>query len=147
MPHYRQLIRDEIVENLTGLATTGANVKATRLSNYTDNELPAITVYTLNETSDILTMGLYSDRILRRELDVAVEITHTGQAGDDALDNIAAEIEQALDDPKLNAYAKNMILTATEISFDDSSETIKSKMRMSYRITYDTKPTNPTSAA
>ena len=57
MTHIRQQIRDRIIADVTGLATTGANVYDSKLYNILQGELPALAVYTQNETSEISTIA------------------------------------------------------------------------------------------
>ena len=57
MAHIRQQIRDRVIADVTGLATTGANVYDSKLYTFTQGELPALAVYTQNETSEISTIA------------------------------------------------------------------------------------------
>ena len=71
MAHVRKTIRDQIVSDLTGLATTGSNVYKSRVYPIADDKLPGLAVYTMNESIDYIAIG--SDRMQQRMLTVAIE--------------------------------------------------------------------------
>ena len=95
MSHARQQIRDAVAAAVTGLATTGSSVHKTRMFKFEDDDLPALGVYTLSE--DIERDTMKSSR-QRRMLRVAVQIAvKQVSAVDDAIDDIAVEVEEALE--------------------------------------------------
>lgn len=95
MSHARTQIRDALATLLTGLSTTGAHVFKSRVRQLAQNELPALVVFTANESITPLTP--HPNHIDTRELDIAV----TGYAQvkediEDRLDQIALEVEQVI---------------------------------------------------
>ena len=94
MAHIRQQIRDRIIADVTGLATTGANVYDSKLYNILQGELPALAVYTQNETSEISTIA--PNVTLDRELEVIIECyAEANQNIENTLDTIAGEVENS----------------------------------------------------
>lgn len=94
--HLRKQIRDAARETLLGLYTTGPNVHLSRRKAFiSDDQLPALCVYTVAEESGVETMG--AARRMRRDLDLVIEIVVAANDGmDDLIDLIAAEVEVAM---------------------------------------------------
>jgi hypothetical protein len=93
--HERQAIREAIVAQLKGRTSAGVRVFKSRREPLREMELPAITVYTDEETVDDVNTA---PRELKRQVSVAV-IGWVMQSAsvDDALDALALEIETAMD--------------------------------------------------
>lgn len=93
--HARQQIREAVKAAVTGLSITGSNVFTTRMHKFEDAGLPALAIYTLQEESDRDTIGTRKqERMLRVAVEIAVkQVSDT----DEALDDIAAEVESALE--------------------------------------------------
>ena len=70
--HIRQQIRERVGTVLTGLTTTGSNVFETRVYPLENTNLPALVIYTKDETSEPLVMS--TDRVMSRVLELIVEI-------------------------------------------------------------------------
>jgi hypothetical protein len=119
MSHVRQQIREAVVAALTGLATTGSRVHASRLRPQGDAGLPCLLVTT--ESEEVVETSILG--LQRRELVVQVRgyAKATG-ALDDTLDTIAAEVETALGaDVTLGGLAKgSLLLAGIDIDFDDA---------------------------
>lgn len=99
MAHQRKLIRQAVVALLAGAGTAaGARVKGTRVEPNKAALLPAISVYTLSEstTSDSdMTAPIELTRELK--LEVAGWVAHTdAHPVDDAMDDLAEQIEAAM---------------------------------------------------
>lgn len=143
MSHIRQEIRDDIIRQLTGLATTGDNVFASRIYPISNADLPGICVYTLGEESEYRTFK--NPRSIRRELTVAIEVYVKANTGyDDTIDQIALEIESALaDDLTRNGYAKDTRFGSTSIEFSDEGEKPIAMMTLTVSVDYFTTEGSP----
>lgn len=119
MAHVRKQIRDALATAVTGLATTGANVYTSRVYPISSASLPALLVYTKDESSEYLTVA--KPRTILRTLSAVIDIYVKGNTTyDDTIDSIAAEVETALSDVTLSGIAKDLMITgfATEFSGD-----------------------------
>ena len=115
MSHVRQQIRDRIAANLTGLPGMGNNVYKMRRYALDDAKLPALSVYTMDETSILATVG---NRTMMRSLNVGVEIAAKGLSTSiyDTIDSYCVSVEEALgNDFSLNGLAKSCVLTSSSI--------------------------------
>jgi hypothetical protein len=94
--HLRKRIRAAVTTALTGLATTGSRVYASRVYPLNANELPALRIYADEESATITSLAGASS-ILERRLAVRVEACVEAVTGfDDTADQIAKEVEIAL---------------------------------------------------
>lgn len=137
MSHVRQLIRSNIVSTLTGLTTTGSRVYQSRFYPIESGKMPGLAVYTKTESVDYQTISPPRKQI--RTLDVGVEIYTTGQNLDNALDNIAIQVEEALTaDITRGGYAKDTKIASFEADFNGDGEVPLGVGRFSVIITYST---------
>ena len=91
MAHIRKTIREHVVTTITSLSTTGSNVYETRYFPLQTGNLPALIVYTLDETVEDYTLGR-NTRTQQRSLNLIIEAHCRGTANiDDTLDTIAEE--------------------------------------------------------
>ncbi|HSG59824.1 MAG TPA: hypothetical protein VLA24_00165 [Pseudomonadales bacterium] len=119
MSHVRKQIRDAIVTAVTGLSTTGSRVYKTRLYPLEQGKLPGICVYTKAEESTPITIT--KPRTIERTLEVMLE-SYT-LAGDDGLDQICLEVEEAIyNDSALNALIKDVYMSSFEADFNGDGE-------------------------
>lgn len=119
MSHVRKQIRDAIVTAITGLATTGARVYKTRIYPLEQGKLPGICVYTKSE--DIAPVTLTKPRTVQRTLEVMLEAYSL--AGDDGLDQICVEVEEAIyANSALRALVKDVYFTGFEADFSGDGE-------------------------
>ena len=94
MAHVRKAIREHVVTTITSLSTTGSNVYETRYFPLQTGNLPALIVYTLDETVEDYTLG-QNTRTQLRSLNLIIEAHCRGTANiDDTLDTIAEEVEE-----------------------------------------------------
>lgn len=138
MSHVRKQIRDRIATLVTGLPTTGANVYKMRRYALDDSKLPAICVYTTDESSSLITVGA---RTLRRVINVMVEIYAKGSSVtiSDTIDGICVSAEEAIAaDFALNGLAKSCILTSTETDVNVEGENGIGTARLVYAVEYVT---------
>lgn len=94
--HLRKQIREAAATALTGLATTGSRVFASRARPLQASDLPALRVYCDDESIEHVSTG--PERLRERRVDLIVEACAQANADlDDTLDQVAKEVEQALD--------------------------------------------------
>lgn len=108
--HARTLIRNAIVEKLTGATAANGRVFASRIAAVNVNdpeELPAVMVYLRDEQRDpTKDYGIDAeDSWVRAEVRVIVEaIVKGGSTVDDSLDVMAVQIEDALEDWEIPGF-------------------------------------------
>ena len=138
MAHIRKSIREHVVTTVTSLSTTGSNVYETRYFPLQTGNLPALIVYTLDETVEDYTIG-QNTRTQLRSLNLIIEAHCRGTANiDDTLDTIAEEVEEAMvTDITRGGNAKDTKLVSTEVDFDTASQKT-GLMRLTYLISYNT---------
>ena len=105
--HIRQQLRERAGTVLTGLTTTGSNVFETRIYPLENTNLPALVIYTKNETSEPIVIS--TNRLMSRELELIVEVYVKQTSNfDDQVDKICKEVEVAISaDTTLNGLAKD----------------------------------------
>lgn len=138
MSHVRNQIRNRIATLVTGLPVTGANVYKMRKYALDDSKLPAICVYTTDESSGLITVGT---RTLRRVINVMVEVLAKGSSVtiSDTIDNICVSVEEAIAaDFGLDGLAKSTILTSTETDVNIEGENGIGSARLVYAVEYVT---------
>jgi hypothetical protein len=114
----RTQIRDAITARLTGLATCGARVYASRLRPLASEELPAILVSTLGEEPDAATLGSNWPHASR--LRVVLEIIVKASTGyESTADTILDEIKGALFDTAAHNTLSGLVLSIKLASIDD----------------------------
>lgn len=138
MAHVRQQIRDRFATILTGLSGTGSNVYKMRRYALDDAKLPAIAIYSLQESSSLITIGA---RTLRRMLNVGVEIVAKGTSTgiSDTIDGYCVNVEEAVgNDFSLNGLAKSCVLTSSEIDVNVEGEKALGTARLVFSVEYVT---------
>lgn len=148
MAHQRKLIRQAVVSALANAATAaGERVQGTRVDPHKRSELPAIAVYTLSEAVE---QADTSPRELTRDvrLEVAGFVAHTEAVpADDAMDDLAEQIEAALDGQRfLGGLVAESVLTGTEMAVradDGKSAQLIGVVTLTYSVTYRTSPDTP----
>lgn len=142
--HERQAIREAIVSQLVGIApafrTDARNrVFKSRHAPVRQSELPAINVYTESES---VKPGSESTapRELTRTVTVAIEAwAQMTENVDDALDELALQIETAMDlDLELAGTAFQCVLNSTEIGITTNSERPMGVVHLEYAVTFHT---------
>lgn len=138
MMHVRKQIRDAIATTVTGLTTTGASVYKMRRWALDDSKLPALCVYTGDESSSLVTLG---SRTLRRVINVVIEGYCKGAstAVADTIDTICVEVEEAIAaNFTLGGLAKSTVLTGTEIDINVQAENALASVKLVYAVEYVT---------
>jgi hypothetical protein len=146
MAHQRQVIRHAIRDLLDGVTTAGTRVYATRVTPFRRNELPVISVYTLEESVTSESVNTFP-RELTRELPVIIEgWVAPGDNPDDSMDALALEIETAMHaDPYLDGEVAESILDSTAMEVLQKGDRLTGIVALTYQITYHTfAPVAPT---
>jgi hypothetical protein len=137
--HIRKQIRDALVTQLTGLATTGNHVFASRVRVLKDNQLPALIINTNDED---IQLGTFTDdesleRVLNVEIIAKAKLNDTV---DDQLDQITKEVEAKLYSSNevntLGGLVKGLSLSTINVDFDDQAEKPIGQTRMIFNATY-----------
>jgi hypothetical protein len=145
MAHPRQLIRQAVRTLLDGVTVAGARVSATRVDvPYRKVDLPAISVYTLEETVEDESSST-APRELERELTLEIAgFVEFGEGVDDRMDDLAQEIETAMHaDPFLGGLAGDCLLVATELSVRGEGDRLAGVVTLTYAVTYRTLAPEP----
>mgnify|MGYP001464803615 FL=1 len=141
--HIRQQIRERAGTVLNNLTTTGTNVFETRIYPLENTNLPALVIYTKNETSEPLVIS--TDRLMSRELELIVEVYVKQTSNfDDEVDKICKEIEIAISaDTTLNGLAKDCFLQSTSIEYNTEGEQPLSYAVLTFLTNYYVNETRP----
>lgn len=142
--HERQAIREAVVAQLVGVAPafrTSARDRVTksRMAPMRGGELPAINVYTDGEETDANSKNS-APRELMRTMTVTIEAwAKYAENVDDALDDLALEIETAMDgDLNLANTAFDSVLERTEIGIKLDGDRPMGCVHLEYAVTFHT---------
>lgn len=132
---------------LTGTTNAGSRVTSTRMDTWRPGELPALSVYTLDESVDDASLQT-APRELTRELELKIVAwvadKDSAPAGD-AMDDIAMQVESVMDvDPYLGGRCVESILGDTTVQILADGDPLLGLLTMTYRVTYRTSPVAPT---
>jgi len=145
MSHKRQIIRDSIINQLKDKTDAGSNIYGNRAKPLFDQSMPAILVYSKQENilEDQYNIDGYAP--LKRELEIAIEaVILGGDEFDQKLDDIASQIESALDGFEIpNRKADLIKLKSTEIDYSIEGSKIYGAVRLTYSVIYRTEVTQP----
>ena len=141
--HVREQIRDRIVSNCTGLATTGSRIFGSRIYPLDTAELPGLLIYTTAEQSEPIRLG--PNRLLQRTLTLIVQgYCESNSDFDGTVDEICKEVEIALaSDRTVNGLAKDLYIASTDISYDSGGSKPIGYVTMGFMIDYYTLAQNP----
>ena len=136
MAHVRQQVRDLIVATLSPSYTTYSS----RVYPLGANILPAILVYTKDESSEVITMDY--PRTIEKSLQIIVEVFQSGASDtiDDILDDITITVENSLN--VQNVLYKDIFLINTSVDFDSDGETPLGVATLTYQVIYHSKENN-----
>ena len=145
MSHKRQIIRDAIINQLKDNTDAGSNVYDNRAKPLFDQFLPAILVYSKQENilEDQYNIDGYAP--LKRDLEIAIEaVIIASDEFDQKLDDIASQIESALDGFEIETRKADLIkLKSTEIDYSIESSKIYGAVRLTYSVIYRTSVKQP----
>tara|TARA_Y100000310_G_scaffold342185_1_gene444186 strand:+ start:7654 stop:8106 length:453 start_codon:yes stop_codon:yes gene_type:complete len=149
MAHLREQIREQVVADLTGLTTTGANVFKGRVYPLEASNLPALLIYTDDEEIVLEQRAMGAVRKLFRKVELIVEAQAQGisNAVEDTIDTICKEVEVALaSDISLNSLAVDSYLEKTEKVEDGNGKKYAGFVKMTYAVFYRTDENDPENA-
>ena len=145
MTHVRQQIRDAVATTVTGLAT-GATVYKMRKYDLDKAALPAILVYTMDESSGLATIGqTIGQKTLNRNLTLVVEVLIEGNSDAvfNAVDTACEEVEAAVSaDFYVGGLAKSIVLTSTATDVNVEGSDAIGSATMQYTVNYWTSNEN-----
>lgn len=141
--HARKQVRVAVIARVTGLTTTGARVYPGRTRPLTENHDPTLLVYVREERAAADSQGRPIE--LLRTLSLSIEgRVSSGNPPDDALDQIALEVETAMGaDPTLGGVVFDSQLAATRIATDAPGQRQVGAIRLDYTILYRTAENAP----
>lgn len=137
--HPRRLVREAVKAALLNKTVAGTRVFETRVVNYEQVQLPAISVYIDTETvAD--TSKASAPRELERSAQVAIEaVVQASTDVEDAMDAIALEIETAMHaDDTLGGTARDSVLVSTESETGPLGSKRIGMIRIVYAVDYRT---------
>ena len=141
--HIRQQIRERAGTVLNNLTTTGSNVFETRIYPLENTNLPALVIYTKDETSEPIVIS--TNRLMSRQLELVVEIYVKQTSNfDDEIDKICKEVEVAISaDTTLNGLAKDCFLQSTSIEYNTEGEKPLAFASLTFLTNYYVNETRP----
>jgi hypothetical protein len=144
MSHVRTQIVSAAVVKLTGMTTTGSNVFAGRVYPIDVEELPCLCVRIDSETIETDADMNTQHRIILLVVDGHAR---AGEAVDEVLDDIAAEVETAMfTDQFLGGLTQGMDLISTEKEFSDNAEKETGTIHLTFQAHCLTRPGVPGTA-
>ncbi len=139
MTHPRELIRKQAVAVLLGATNAGASVYASRvaplISSGWQSELPAIIVYTMDDSGEIFNQA---PREYRRQVEMVVEIHAEGnEALDDTLDTLARQVERLLlTDDTLGGTVNDLQYVRSRMVLLDQAQQLTGACRLIFEAEY-----------
>lgn len=139
MAHPRTAIRQQAVGQLLGRTLAGSSVYASRvaplISNGWQSELPAICVYTMDESGEVFNAA---PREYLRTVQLVVEIhANADQALDDVLDQMARQVENLLlQDDTLGDTVNDLRYAQTRMVIRDEGEDLIGGCRIVFNAEY-----------
>ena len=139
MAHQRTTIRQAVAALLSGETAAETRVYTTRVRPYRKGDLPAISVYTLEETVSA-DGSATAPRELERDLQLVIEAwVSPSETVDDDLDDLALEIETAMHaDPYLGGAVGDSMLAATTLGVLEDGDGIMGVATLTYDVIYRT---------
>lgn len=135
--HARQQIRDAVKALLLGHTAAGQSVFENRTSTLTPIELPAIVIASEKETSVPRdNMGMQYIRNLTLLIEIRVQ-ANADSAADDALDNLALQVENLIQqNGNAAGPAYSALLTDTSVQFSAEGDEYTGQLTMTYNCIY-----------
>lgn len=139
MLHQRQLIREAAKAALLGKTAAGDRVYETRVLPLRRIDLPAISIYTMEETVEPESRTT-APRELKRTVQLNIHaFVEEGDNVDDAMDALAMQIERAIHaDDTLGGTASDCILASTELDVGEEGQRLVGTVVLTYEVDYYT---------
>lgn len=136
MTHPRQQIRERVSAMLDVIPGLAGRVVPTRTRPTDAAELPVALIYTLSETSELITAA--GDKRHTLALVIELRISASG-ALDDAADALCQSVEAVMaTDSRLGGLAFMSTLSSTVFTLDGEGETRQFLATLTYTVIYDT---------
>jgi hypothetical protein len=137
--HVRKQIRAAAVTALTGLATTGARVFASRVYPLQDSDIPGLRISNPEEAIEAVSVG-GANRFLERTLTLEVQGCVKQVSGyEDLVDQIAKEVETALaNNNTLGALCKYITPRGIETELSGEAEKPIAVATLRFEVVYYT---------
>lgn len=141
MAHQRTVIRRAVRDLLVGKTVAGSRVTATRIQSYRRADVPAIGVYTTDETVDPDSWSTAPREYTRNlSLEIAGWVT-PGPGFDDAMDDLAQQIEAAMElDRTLGGAAADVRLESSKMEPRGEGDSLMGLVVLTYSVLYQTQP-------
>ena len=141
MTHARQDIREQIAEHLR---TEFGNVFTSRSKVLFEQDMPAILVYTANETIQKERWDTDGFGNLFRDLDISIEAIDIGKDDlDNKLDTMAETIERLFDGWEMpNRMNAVLRFKSTETDMSIEGNKIYGAIKLTFTLTYQTETNN-----
>lgn len=142
MPHVRTQLREAAIAAVTGLQTTGDRVVRGRKAPREERDMPCLQVAVNGSDAD----SALTDEV-QRELEVVFSCFAMGSGAsddlDDALDQMAMEVEMALAiDPLLGGACTQLVFKGDRVEFEELQK-ITGRIDLMYQATVFTAAGNP----
>ncbi len=138
MSHYptRTRIRQKVVDLLMRRTDAKSSVYSNRVLPVWQKELPAILVYTRNETRELL---VSAPKIYKCNMTLAIEILTEGDNTiDDTLDIIASQVEYAMNqDFTLGGLAHEVLFEGIDFTVQHNGENLVGSAVIQYTVPYE----------
>lgn len=144
MSHARTQIRNAVTALLLNNTSAGDKVYESRIYPLDDPKLPAILVYTKQESVNDQ-MSVSKPRTQHRELQLVIEVYVKANSNiDETADGLALEIEQIIGAaPSIGGLVKDTILNTTEIQYSDEGEKPIAVIILTFAVLYAVKENTP----
>jgi hypothetical protein len=148
MAHLREQIRKALVTRVTGLTTAGARVHSGRAHAIPEDKTPAIRVYFWRETSTVAAMSRTGANRMERRALFVVHLYATAAGFEDALDDMAEEVEAAIGaEPTLGGLCLAVLPAQAEAAPPDGSGALRAgETALVFEATYHTTNAAPGTA-
>lgn len=144
--HQRKIIRDAVVQRLTGATPVGSRVTSFRVDPYRTADLPALSVYTPSDPTDDQET---TQQVMWRNLDVEIVgwvVDKDTSPAEDQMDAIAEAVEAVFDaDVSLGgacggrgAYLQNTEMVVVASMDNERFDAPRGLIKMTYSIPYTT---------
>lgn len=141
MPHVREQIRVAALAALDSLTTTGTRAEASRIYNSEASDLPNLTIYTEDETSEFDVPTNYPRKV-SKALELIVEGRAKAVSGlDNTLDDIEVEVNailapQAQKGQRFGNLIKDIYLESSTIELSSEGNQPLGLIRMKWMVEY-----------
>lgn len=135
MSHARYQIKKAAYRAIKDLPYIKGRVFISRVYKLNEEDTAAVAIYSSNESSERMAMG----GTYQREMDLSFEIMTKGDDYDEAGDEIAKNIENAISVASLDNLPKDVTLISTEQDGTGEGNMPAAALTLTYRVLYITR--------